>query len=233
MALFAVYAVHLTKTRQPEVFKTQKEYKIIQLPIRVHVVKDINVGEIKMKNFLTEKKIRKKIIPKINKILRSAGITFKIEKIYFENATAQDLKKNINIILNATEVYSDNPYKNGGDAVEKIVPKENFNYNIFNIYFIPISAEFAAGITFLAAKDGLWASYATTFLYRANYDYGSGRYSLYDIAQISAHELLHTLCLSHAKNTLMDGGQADVNYLLEYQIIAARTQAKTGKPCSY
>ena len=139
MALFAVYAVHLTKTRQPEVFKTQKEYTIIQLPIRVHVVKDINVGEIKMKNFLTEKKIRKKIIPKINKILRSTGITFKIEKIYFENAAAQDLKKNINIILNATEVYSYNPYKNGGGAVEKIVPKENLNYNIFNIYFIPIN----------------------------------------------------------------------------------------------
>ena len=57
LALLAVYAFHLTKTRQPEVFKTQKEYKIIQLPIRVHVVKDINVGEIKMKNFLTEKKI--------------------------------------------------------------------------------------------------------------------------------------------------------------------------------
>ena len=229
MALFAVYAVYLTKTHQPEVFKPQKEYTIIQLPIRVHVVKDINVGEIKMKNFLTEKKIRKKIIPKINKILRSAGITFKIEKIYFENATAQDLKKNINIILNATEVYSYNPYKNGGDAVEKIVPKENFNYNIFNIYFIPISAEFAAGITMLGAKDGLWARYATTFLYHTKYD----RNSLYSIAQISAHELLHTLCLNHTKNTLMSGGESNTNYLLEYQIKMARKQAETGKACSY
>ena len=228
MALCAVYAVYLTKTHQPEVFKPQKEYTIIQLPIRVHVVKDINVGEIKMKNFLTEKKIRKKIIPKINKILRSAGITFKIEKIYFENATAQDLKGNINIILNATEVYSYNPDKNGGGAVEKIVPKENLNYNIFNIYFVPIKAEFAAGITLFGAKDGLWASYATTFLYTKY-----GRESLYSIAQTGAHELLHTLCLNHTKNTLMSGGESNVNYLLEYQIKMARKQAETGKACSY
>ena len=183
----------------------EKTDGLIQLPLRIHIITDIELKQkgMKMSTWVTRKDIEKDIFPEINRIWKPAGIQWVIESIVEQQAKeVPDREGAITSILNAKRNGQEKPDPARVDSINAFCGKENGHRAINNLYFFPYLGQTFQGYAGMRgnyAVIGVWTDKPSRAARRPEKftSIEKGRFKTGSIARTCAHELGHNLGLEH------------------------------------
>jgi hypothetical protein len=212
----------------------------IPLTLRFHVVTklDIPKDSHKLKSWITEDDIKNKVLPEVNRIWKTANISFNLDSVLFTPSLHPSNKKQITgYIANAKRDEDGKADPERIELLSNLINFENENPNAINIYFVPYLGEASQGHAKRKIKRafiGQWTDKPSKgknaperFKLVENGVFKEG-----SIGRTVAHEIGHILGLKHPEKTtqtqinLLMGGKKAGYSLTKKDVEKARQRAK-------
>lgn len=223
---------------------------IIQLPVRFHIVKDVEMEKkgVTMKMWLTPKDVEQTILPEINKIWLPAGIQWAVESIIIEGpGPIPDKEKALRYIAESNRETPDRTKR-----ILSLLNQKNRHPVINNLYFVPFVGATSQGFALFgggsALEDnsdggsrcvvGVWTDKPSGGIKPPQrFPLSEGMpYKIGSIARTCSHELGHNLLLQHPdKSTqtefkrLMGGKRSGYDLTAEEILLARRVASGRAK----
>ena len=211
----------------------------IPLTVRFHVVTKLEIpkGSHYLKSWISEEDLKSKVLPEVNRIWKTANISFNLDKVVFTPSLNPSDKRQITgYIANAERDDDGKADPERITLLSKLINFEDENPNAINIYFVPYLGEASQGHAkrkfkraFIAqwtdkSSKGKKAPEQFKLVEKGPFKEGS-------IARTVAHEIGHILNLKHPDkdkqtqfNLLMGGKKAGYE-LTKKEIEQARRKA--------
>lgn len=214
--------------------------KEIRLPIRFHIVSDMEIpkGSQILKTWISEEDIKSLLLPELNRIWKTANISFIVDSIEVNKSLNPPNKKQITGYL--ANADRDENGKADPERIKLLSQMINFNQETpkgLNIYFVPYLGETSQGHakrSFRRAFVGQWTDKASKGK-RAPERFKlveKGTFKEGSIARTVAHEIGHLLNLKHPDKATQTefkrlmGGKKPGYSLTSKEIKRARKKAK-------
>jgi hypothetical protein len=217
----------------------------IPLALSFHVVTklDIPKGSQNLKSWISEDDIKNKVLPEVNRIWKTANISFYLDSVSFTPSLNPSDKKQITgYIANAQR---DEDGKSDPERIEllsNLINFENENPNSINIYFVPYLGEASQGHAKRKLKRafiGQWTDKPSKGKSAPEHFklVEKGAFKEGSIARTVAHEIGHILNLKHPEkdkqtqfNLLMGGKKAGYELTKKEKEQARKRATKINSP---
>lgn len=214
--------------------------KEIRLPIRFHIVTDMEIrkGSQTLKTWISDEDIKSAVLPEINRIWKTANISFILDSIEVKKSLKPTNKKQITgYLANADRDENGKSDPERIKLLSQLISFEQENPKGLNIYFVPYLGETSQG----HAKRSLRRAFVGQWTDKASKGkHAPERFKLVEkgtfkegsIARTVAHEIGHLLNLKHPDKTkqtefnLLMGGKKAGYSLTKKEIKRARKKAK-------
>lgn len=183
----------------------ESERGLIQLPIRFHIITNLELvqKDVKMSTWVTTKEVKHIILPEINRIWRPAGIVWALESVVERPAKKiANHDEGIQAIVNAKRGVGDTADTKRLPFIYAFCDRESGHKTVNNVYLFPYMGQTMQGVASFGGNQafvGVWtdkpsrgAKPPQKSLLRERLPFKIG-----SIARTCSHELGHNLMLSH------------------------------------